>query len=310
MVTHELELNRQNLHGPFSRDRPPVLTIDPGDSVRFKTLDAGWGIEPHAEDGTRRQFSPRDEEADRGHALCGPVAIRGARTGMTLGIHVDELRVGGWGWTGAGGWSTPVNDRLGVAGERTLLRWTLDPDEGIGTDQYGHEVTLRPFMGVIGMPPDEPGFHPTSPPRACGGNIDCKELVVGTTLYLPIPVDGGLVSVGDGHGAQGDGEVSGTAIECPVDRVQLTFTVHEELHLKNPRARVEGAWLTLGFDDDLDVATTRALDGMLDLIEEQFSVGRREALALASVVVDLRVSQIVNGVQGVHAVLADGAIRR
>ena len=310
MATHELDLNRENLHGPFSRDRPPVLTIDSGDSVRCRTLDAGWGIERHAEDGTRRQFSPRDEEADRGHALCGPVAIRGARKGMTLEIHIDDLRVGGWGYTGAGGWSSPLNERLGVAGERALLRWTLDPDALVGRDQFGHEVALRPFMGVMGMPPDEPGSHPTSPPRFCGGNIDCKELVVGTSLYLPIPVDGALFSVGDGHGVQGDGEVSGTAIECPMDRVQLTLTVHDDLHLAMPRARIDGAWLALGFHEDLDEATAQAIDGMLNLIGEQYEVGRREALALASVAVDLRVTQIVNGVSGVHAVLADGAIRR
>ncbi|HET9016153.1 MAG TPA: acetamidase/formamidase family protein [Thermomicrobiaceae bacterium] len=310
MTIYEIEPSRENLHGPFSRDRPAVLTIDSGDAVCFRTLDAGWGIEPYDESGERRQFTPRDEEIDRGHALCGPIAIRGARKGMTLAIHVDDLRVGTWGWTRAGGWSSPVNDRLGVTGDHHLLRWTLDPDAMVGRDQHGHEVTLRPFMGVMGMPPDEPGFHPTSPPRSCGGNIDCKELVAGTTLYLPIPVDGGLFSVGDGHAAQGDGEVSTTAIECPVDRVQLSFTVRDDLRLTTPRARVDGAWLTLGFHEDLDEATMLALDGMLDLIQEQYGVGRLEALGLASVVVDLRVTQIVNGVRGVHAVLADGAIRR
>ena len=91
-------------------------------------------------------------------------------------------------------------------GRRTLL-WDLDPDLDVGRNQYGHEVALRPFMGVIGMPPADPGLHPTRPPRLTGGNIDCTELVAGSSLFLPVTVPGGLVSVGDGHAAQGDGEV-------------------------------------------------------------------------------------------------------
>ena len=93
------------------------------------------------------------------------------------------------------------------------------PPPASGVDDRGAEVSLAPFLGVVGMPPPEPGVHSTIPPRRFGGNIDCKELVAGTTLYLPVPVDGALLSAGDGHAAQGDGEVSGTAIECPLDRV-------------------------------------------------------------------------------------------
>ena len=104
-------------------------------------------------------------------------------------------------------------------------------------------MRLRPFLGVLGMPPVGRGNHSTIPPRPQGGNIDCKELVAGTTLFLPIPVDGALVSAGDGHGAQGDGEVSGTAIECPLDRAQLTLDVRDDLDLRMPAARTRDAWL-------------------------------------------------------------------
>ena len=102
---------------------------------------------------------------------------------------------------------------------------------------------LAPFLGVMGMPPDEPGVHSTGPPRRCGGNIDCKELVAGTTLYLPISVDGALFSAGDGHAAQGDGEVSGTAIECPVERAELTLELSdlELAHADRPDARRPGS---------------------------------------------------------------------
>jgi acetamidase/formamidase len=169
-------------------------------------------------------------------------------------------------------------------------------------------VKLNPFMGVMGMPPDLPGIHPTSPPRFCGGNIDCKELLAGTSLHLPVSVPGALFSIGDGHAAQGDGEISGMAIECPMDRVEFRLILHPKLSLAAPRARLPNAWLTFGFDEDLDEATVMAVNGMLDLLMDRVSCSRKEALGLASVAVDLRITQIVNGVRGVHAVLADDAI--
>jgi acetamidase/formamidase len=132
--------------------------------------------------------------------------------------------------------------------------------------------------------------------------MDCRELVSGTTLYLPVGVEGALFSVGDGHAAQGDGEVCGNAIECPMDRVELTFRLVDQ-RLDAPRARTAEAWITFGFDPDLNRATMMALSGMLDLIQGERGVSRQEALALASVAVDLRITQIVNQAQGVHAVL-------
>jgi acetamidase/formamidase len=178
-----------------------------------------------------------------------------------------------------------------------------------GRNQHGHAVVLRPFLGVIGMPPDEPGEHSTIPPRPHGGNLDCKELVVGSTLYLPIPVDGALVSVGDGHAAQGDGEVSGTAIECPMDRVELTLGLRDDLSLIGPVAHTPAGWLTMGLGDTLDDAAFMALESMFALLARLHGLARVDAIALASVAVDLRVTQIVNQVVGAHAVLPPGAIR-
>jgi acetamidase/formamidase len=168
-------------------------------------------------------------------------------------------------------------------------------------------VRLAPFLGVLGMPPAERGIHSTRPPRPTGGNIDCKELVAGTTLFLPIAVDGALLSAGDGHGAQGDGEVSGWAIECPVEG-RLTLDLRDDLELAWPIARASDAWLSFGFDEDLARAARIALDGMLDLMERERGIPRDEALVLASVAVDLRVTQIVNLAVGVHAVLRDDAL--
>jgi acetamidase/formamidase len=303
VALHEIPLERRTLHGHFSRDLEPVLTIESGDSIAFSCLNAGWRTAQH------EVFLERDEELDGGHALIGPVEVRGARRSQTLEVGIDEIRIGAGGVTQAGGFSTPLNERLGVVdGDTFTLLWSLDADAATGRTESGRRVRLRPFLGVVGMPPDEPGIHSTAPPRMCGGNIDCKELVPGTTLFLPISVDGALLSAGDGHAAQGDGEVSQLAIEAPVERAQLTLSLRDDLALENPVAWTPDAWLTFGFDEDLDEAAAVAIEGMLDLMSREYGLERREALALASVVVDLRVTQLVNGSRGIHARLAHDAL--
>jgi len=307
MAVHEIPLERRTLHGHFSPDLEPVLTIDSGDTIAFSCLNAGW----RAVSGEHYdERAPEGDERDAGHALVGPIAVRGAGPGKTLAVCIDEIRIGPWGFSQGGGWHTPLNERLGLhAVEGAPLEWTLDADNGVGVDQAGREVALRPFLGVMGMPPAVPGVHSTAPPRSCGGNIDCKELVAGTRLYLPILVEGALFSAGDGHAAQGDGEVGQLAIEAPVERAILSLSVRDDLLLTAPIAWTPEAWLTFGFDPDLDEAMVLALDGMLELMGREHGLGRADALALASVVVDLRVTQVVNGAQGVHAVLRHDAIR-
>ncbi len=312
MALHVLEPERRTLHGHFSKDLPAALSIDPGDTVRFRTLDAGWGLEPFTDPkASRRTFEPRTPGLDDGHALSGPVAVRGAEPGMALEVHVGVLVPGPWGWNSAGGeWPEELNTYLGVAeGGRNRLTWTLDTEAMVGRSSTGHSVALSPFLGVMGMPPAEPGVHPTAPPRVWGGNIDCKELTAGSTLYLSISVPGALFSTGDGHAAQGDGEVGGSAIECPMAQADLTFSLRDDVQLTTPRAKTPTAWLSFGFHEDLNEAMRLALADMLVLMGELLGVSRKAALALASVVVDLRITQVINGVFGVHAVLPHGAVR-
>jgi acetamidase/formamidase len=282
-VIHELALERRSLHGHFSRDLAPALTIDRGDTVVIATPNSGWMLEPST------RFEPRSLPEDDGHALAGPIEVRGACVGETLVVRIDDVTPGSWGETWGGS---------------SRILWELDGTTGRAST--GQVVTLRPFLGVMGMPPAGPGVHSTTPPRPHGGNIDCKELVSGTTLYLPIPVDGALFSAGDGHALQGDGEVSGTAIECP-STARLTFDVRDDLPLDWPCARIDGAWLTFGFDQHLGAAARKAVDGMIALMVREHGFPADEALALASVVVDVRVTQLVNDQLGVHAVLRDDA---
>ena len=310
MTLHEIPLERRTLHGHFSSDLQPILTVEAGDTITFAALDGGWGLEAPRTDGSpRRRFEPRDPALDDGHALVGPVEVRGARSGQTLQVRIDSILPGSYGFTVAGGWSTPLNDRLDVgSGDDCVLVWELDAPAGTGRDREGREVKLSPFLGVLGMPPPQPGNHPTGPPRIWGGNLDCKELVAGTTLFLPIAVDGALFSAGDGHARQGGGEVSQTAIECPIERAELTLDLREDLELATPLALTDEGWVALGLGDDLNEAAANATDAILGVMGRELGLERREALAFASLVVDLRVTQIVNGVVGVHAVLPHGAI--
>jgi acetamidase/formamidase len=306
---HRLEPDSRTLHGHFSPDLPPVLTVDPGDSVRYRTLDSGWSAGQYTGGPYRDRPRVPEFRPDTGHALVGPVAVRGARPGSTLAVRIDTVVPATWGTCVAGGWASAFNERYGLVDCGVVQTWDLDATTMTGRNQHGHTVTLGPFLGVMGMPPAEPGRHSTIPPRPHGGNLDCKDLVAGSTLYLPVPVDGALFSIGDGHARQGDGEVSGTAIECPMDRVDLTFDLRDDMPITTPVAHTPAGWLTMGLAATIDDATFIALNAMFALLGRLYGVSRPDAVALASVAVDLRVTQIVNQTVGVHAVLAPGAIR-
>ncbi|MCA9521243.1 MAG: acetamidase/formamidase family protein [Myxococcales bacterium] len=311
-MTNVLRPTRAALHGQFRRDLEPALQIESGERVSCQTLDVMWGMGQHPLEGNwRPKFEPRGGERDDGPALCGPVAIRGARPGQMLEIELEEIRPATWGWTFAGdnGFNGPLIRALGLADEpSTLLRWELDPDALIGVSELGQRVELQPFLGIIGMPADVDGWQTGWFPRRTGGNMDCRALVRGTKLFLPIEVDGALVSLGDGHARQGDGEVAASAIECMMERVTLRYTLRDDIAESMPHAWTPQGWVTLGFDRDLDRAVEQALDGILRLIARELDVSRGVALALASAVVDLRITQLVNGVRGVHAVWPHGSL--
>ncbi|GAB6931173.1 acetamidase/formamidase family protein [Paenibacillus sp. JCM 10914] len=315
--THVLTPTSATLHGFFSKDLQPAIHIQSGDTVVFQTLDASWGVVERSAPGAARQKfterTPERQEERFGHALLGPVHIEGAKPGQTLEVRIDEVIPGSWGWTAAGGFPSYWNEKLGMTeGPELTLDFRLDARTMTGRSQFGnfsYSVGLKPFMGIMGMPPPETGKHTTFIPRPYGGNLDCKELTAGSILYLPIPVEGALFSTGDGHAAQGDGEVSGPALECPMEKVGLTFHVRDDIAMKLPRAKTPSGWLTMGFHEDLDEAMWMALGEMLDLMTELYAISRTEAYAYATMTVDLRITQVVNTVKGVHAFLPFDALR-
>ncbi|MEV6610234.1 acetamidase/formamidase family protein [Kutzneria sp. NPDC051319] len=302
MTEHRLDPSADTVTDVFDRDRAPVLTVDPGDTLIVRSLNASGSLGADTD-------SARLIENARGHCLTGPIAVRGAEPGMMLAVRLESLQPDDWGFTAAASRDNALNRRLGVVpGQRVLLHW--DIADGRAVNNLGFAVRLAPFLGVIGMPPAEAGQHSTIPPRADGGgNIDCRELVAGSMLYLPITVPEALLCLGDGHGAQGDGEVCGTAVECGMT-TRLVLELVADPPIPTAHATTPAGRVTFGFDADLNEASAQALSAMLDWMQALHGVDRTTALALASPVVDLRVTQIANQTWGVHAVLPDDALTR
>lgn len=306
MRRHHLHTNLDTLHGAFSGEHlVPALTIDSGDEVLITQVpDVSWGVGQHVRGALTRPRAPRwHDERGNGPAMVGPIYVNGTRAGDVLAVRVDAVEPGDYGWTavGAGPFNTWLNQGARVDNEDSLLLWEIDHARQEAVAETGHCVQLAPFFGTMGLAPSQKGWHTGWCPTKHGGNMDWPMTQVGATLYLPVAVDGGLLSMGDTHARQGDGEVSGTAIECMMKRATLTIWREDTLEVRMPTIEHEGRWGTLGVSRDLEEATSMALGGMLDIMVRQLNVSRAQAMALASVVVDMRIAQLVNDVKGVYA---------
>jgi acetamidase/formamidase len=293
----------------FSPAHDPLLVIDPGDTIVVRTLDAAGYLERHEHPGDNGKPTMFPGEF-RGHCLNRPVAVRGASPGDMLAVEIRSLTPDPWGWTVSPAVpGSPVARRLGVtAADASWLLWEIDAAAGSAIANGKYTRFLAPFLGVTGVAPAAPGEHSTIPPRAsAGGNIDCKELTAGSTLYLPVNVDGALLYLGDGHGAQGDGESCGTAIECGMT-TEAVVSIARDRPLASVHAQTPAGRVTFGFSADLNEAMGDALDAMVTWLAETYGASRSEALALASTCVDLRVTQVANVTWGVHALLPSGVL--
>lgn len=306
-TTHRIDATPDTTIDVFTAERAPVLTVDAGDTLVVHSLDASGYLTPQTVPGEQQ---PKMFTEARGHCLTGPIAVRGAEPGDVLAVHLVSLVPDPWGWTVAGALKSPVTERLGITElPPSWLLWDLDAAAATGRCNGGFTRDLAPFLGVIGVAPEATGEHSTTPPRTVGGgNIDCKELVAGSTLYLPVVVADAMLSLGDGHAAQGDGEVGGTAIECPMTTTLTVDLVQDGRPLDSIHAETPAGRVTFGFDADLNVAMGDALDAMVRWMQVIFDVDKTTALAMASISVDLRVTQVANRTWGVHALLPTGVL--
>lgn len=280
-------------HYVWDNSLPPKLRIQPGDTVVFDTRDAGdlfFRLDSTTEDVRALVF--------RGHPLTGPVYVEGARPGDVLQVDVLAIEPGPFGWTA-------ILPGMGLLPEDFpepyLRTWDLS-DRQYARLGERIRIPIDPFCGVMGVAPAAPGEHPTLPPRRVGGNIDIKQLVAGSTLYLPVEVEGALFSTGDAHAAQGDGEVCVTGIEMTA-RVTLRFDLRRDLRIAEPQFRTPGVrtrgsngpcYATTAHGPDLMQAAKQAVRSMIDHLVAVGGLSREDAYVLCSVAVDLRISEIVD----------------
>lgn len=280
------------VHYRWDNSLKPRLTIQSGETVILRCRDAADGYYgPH-----RSQAEMLQPRLSPGHPLTGPIWIEGAQPGDSLAIEILQFAHRGWGWTRCG----PTGGLLPGEFDLALKIWELG--ESHAEFKPGIQIPLEPFCGVMGVAPAEPGEHLTLPPGPHGGNLDIRHLVAGATLYLPVLVEGALFSAGDCHAAQGDGEVCITGIEAPMD-VTLQFHLRKGHGIPGPqfrapspltRADTDGYYATTGIGPDLLLATKEAVRCMVAHLTAEYGLTREEAYMLASVAVDLKISEVVD----------------
>jgi len=290
-------IHQYDHHCGWDNSNVPVIRVDPGETVRFECHDASGG-----------HFTPSSTAADiltldgdRVNPVTGPVYVNGAKPGDALRITIDGFEPSGFGWTA-------IIPEFGLLADQftepRLALWTYDTTASRSALFGDHaRVPLKPFAGTIGVAPGEPGLHSVIPPRNVGGNMDIRDLAAGAELFLPVEVDGALLSIGDTHAAQGDGEVCGTAIEsamavtATVDVIKGAAPPAPRFSTPGPVTRhLDGAGyeVTTGVGPDLMAAARDAVSGMVDLIAARHAVAPEDAYMLCSVCGDLRISEIVD----------------
>lgn len=309
-ATHRLVPTAQTVTwGYFDPQTPPVLRVKSGDTVEIETLVAG-GLEAlEAADLPADQVPPvlreiEREVKDRGevpHILTGPIWIEGAEPGDVLEVKILAIDlVVPFAWNAFMPGRGLLPDEFPYAHAKLT---PLDLTRKVAEFSDGIEIPLRPFFGALGVaPPALVGRVSSGPPWIHTGNMDNKNLIAGTTLYMPVHVKGALFSAGDGHAAQGDGEVCVTGLETSL-RGKFQFTVRKDMKLRWPRAETPTHYLTMGFHENLEIAAKIAALEMLDYLVNDKHLDRSSAYILMSDAVDMHITQLVDGKKGVHAML-------
>src|SRR5258706_9192993 len=293
--------------GYYDAKTPPVLRIKSGDTVEIQTLVASSPerfesahLQPdQIEQSIRDIFSQVKEKGPGVHILTGPIYIEGAEQGDVLEVRIQKIQLAipyalnafspGRGF---------LPDDYPYAKTKVI---PLDEKRMVAHFADGIEIPVRPFFGSMGIaPPEVTGRISSNPPWVHAGNLDNKELVEGTTLFIPIHARGALFEVGDGHAAQGDGEVDITALETSLAGT-LQFVVRKDMRLKWPRAETPTHYITMGIHEDLNEATRMAIRETIDFLVTEKHLSRDDAYMLTSTAVDLRITELVDGNKGVHA---------
>ncbi len=292
-----IHIHRHQWHLAWDHSIPPIATISSGDVVSFDLLDASCGQIVH--DSTVEAIRTLDfAQVDQ---VNGPIYVEGAAPGDTLEVEFLDLQPADWGWTAIIPGFGLLADEFS---EPALKIWSLEGGaDGWAEFSPGIRVPLAPFCGEIGLAPGKPGALSTIPPYRHGGNMDTKHLTKGAHLYLPVEAAGALYSMGDGHAAQGDGEVCGTAIETPM-RATVRLTVRKDIQVQEPqfltggplaaRSNTASYYATDGIGPDLMEAARNAIRHMIDYLQRSYGLTRPDAYMLCSVMVDLKICEIVD----------------
>ncbi len=312
MANHRIAASPETVRwGTFDADYPPLLTIDSGDTVVLECVSGAVEVMPPPGSGMTIPPALAAIHASNipragGHIITGPVAVAGAVPGDMLEVRIDKIELGNdWGYCG-------FRPLAGTLPEDFPDRYLshIPVDRALGTCRlpWGTELTLAPFFGVMGVAPQPRyGRISTIQPREHGGNLDNKELTAGSTLFLPVWADGALFSAGDGHGVQGDGEVCINALEICLTGT-FTLVLHKNAGLTYPRAETPTHFITMGMNEDLDLAMKQALRQMIAFIAGRTNLSREQAYQFCSLAVDFHVTQTVNGEKGVHGMLKKGLL--
>ena len=302
--SHRLDPGPATVHwGYFDAALAPRLEVDSGDTVVVDTVSGSLEVVPDESlyRPEHREILTKLKPILGGHILTGPVAVRGAEPGDTLEVRIREIELtADWGWNVIRPLRGTLPEDFPKFERRTI---PIDRKAMLGRLPWGPAVPLSPFFGILGTAPrPEYGRVSSIEPREFGGNMDCKEFVAGTSLYLPVFVPGANFSAGDGHAVQGDGEVCLTALETCL-KGTFELVVHKKMRLAMPRAITPSHYITIGLDLDLDDAAKQALREMIAWLVALKGWTPSEAYVFCSLACDLHVTQLVDGNKGIHAMV-------
>jgi acetamidase/formamidase len=292
--------------GYYDAKTPPVLRVKSGDTVEIQTLITSTpkrledaGVPPADVEQSLRDITTQvTDKGPGGHILTGPIYVEDAQPGDVLEVRIQKIRLAiPYAYNAFGPGRGYLPDDYPYSKIKII---PLDEKRMVAKFAPGIEIPLHPFFGSMGdAPPESAGRFNSAPPWIMAGNLDNKDLVAGTTLYIPVHAPGALFQVGDGHAGQGNGEVDITAMETSLIGT-FQFIVRKDMHLKWPRAETPTHYITMGLNDDLNACATLAVREMIDFLVTEKHLSRDDAYMLSSVAADLSITELVDGNKGVH----------